>query len=160
LQAERPASASDIVLTALRLRSTLDLETVASGEVTLSQGDLVLTTDALSVQHASQLAVAKGRVVVRRGADRFSGSEAQSLRLRHVHPHALAVRGRGSGREHRALLLLVHTIQRLLETLARAPLEEVLLGTWQRAAAVEPSSSPASPSPSSALSLSSCCCGC
>ncbi|MDZ7812459.1 MAG: LPS assembly protein LptD [Ideonella sp.] len=77
MQAERPASANDIVLTALRLRSTLDLETVATGEVTLSQGDLVLTTDALSVQHASQLVVAKGRVMVRRGADRFSGSEAQ-----------------------------------------------------------------------------------
>jgi LPS-assembly protein len=77
MQVERPASANDMVLTALRLRSTLDLETVASGEVTLSQGDLVLTTDALSVQHASQLAVAKGRVTVRRGADRFSGSEAQ-----------------------------------------------------------------------------------
>lgn len=75
--AERAPSADDIVLTALRLRSTLDLETVASGEVTLSQGDLVLTTDNLSVQHASQLAVAKGRVTVRRGADRFSGSEAQ-----------------------------------------------------------------------------------
>ncbi|MBQ0934029.1 LPS-assembly protein LptD [Ideonella paludis] len=77
MQAERPASAKDIVLTALRLRTTMDLETVATGEVTLSQGDLVLTTDALSVQHASQLAVAKGRVTVRRGADRFSGSEAQ-----------------------------------------------------------------------------------
>ena len=77
MQAERQPGANDIVLTALRLRSTLDLETVATGEVTLSQGDLVLTTDALSVQHASQLAVAKGRVTVRRGADRFSGSEAQ-----------------------------------------------------------------------------------
>ncbi|TDM05815.1 MAG: LPS-assembly protein LptD [Ideonella sp. MAG2] len=77
MRGERSPSPGDIVLTALRLRSTLDLETVATGEVTLAQGDMVLTTDSLSVQHASQLAVAKGRVTVSRGADRFRATEAE-----------------------------------------------------------------------------------
>ena len=73
----RRPGALPVTVTANSLRNTLDLETVATGDVDLRQGGLVLTADSLRYLQATRLAIAQGRVRVRREGDEFSGSEAQ-----------------------------------------------------------------------------------
>lgn len=63
-------------LSALEVRSTLDQETVAEGEVELRQGRLTLTADHLRFLQSTQWVQATGRVTLRREGDSFAGTEA------------------------------------------------------------------------------------
>ena len=69
-----------VYLSAREVRSLLDQETLAEGDVELRQAGLLLTADSLRYLQATQLAIAKGKVKVQRDGDSFAGSEAQ-LRL-------------------------------------------------------------------------------
>jgi LPS-assembly protein len=64
-------------LTARSVRSTLDQETVAEGEVELRQGNLTLSADLLRYNAMTQWARVSGHVQLRREGDRFSGTEAE-----------------------------------------------------------------------------------
>lgn len=70
-------AAEPVQLSARDLRITLDQDTLASGEVELRQGGLTLTADSLHYLTASRIAIAKGRVQLRREGDAFAGSLAQ-----------------------------------------------------------------------------------
>lgn len=73
----RRPGALPVTVTANNLRNTMDLETLATGDVDLRQGGLVLTADSLRYLQPTRLAIAQGRVRVQRDGDEFSGSEAQ-----------------------------------------------------------------------------------
>ncbi len=64
-------------LTARSVRSTLDQETLAEGEVELRQGNLTLSADLLRYNAATQWAKVTGHVSLRRDGDRFNGTEAE-----------------------------------------------------------------------------------
>jgi LPS-assembly protein len=64
-------------LSARSVRSTLDQETIAEGEVELRQGNLTLSADLLHYNAATQWAKVSGHVSLRRDGDRFSGTEAE-----------------------------------------------------------------------------------
>ena len=64
-------------LTAREVRSTLDQETVAEGEVLLRQGNLTLSADMLRYLAPTQWVRASGHVNLTRDGDRFGGTEAE-----------------------------------------------------------------------------------
>lgn len=64
-------------LTARRVSSVLDGESVADGEVELRRGGLQLTADHLRYLQPSQLAIAQGHVFLRSQGDRYTGTAAQ-----------------------------------------------------------------------------------
>lgn len=66
-----------VALEADEVSSTLDAETLAKGDVLLSQGQLTLTADLLRYHAQTQWARASGRVMLRRDGDRFGGTEAE-----------------------------------------------------------------------------------
>ena len=66
-----------VELQAQQVRSVLDKETTADGEVALRQGDLSLSADHLRYLAPTQWARATGQVKVERGGDRFTGTEAE-----------------------------------------------------------------------------------
>lgn len=75
-QAARPAPLP-VALEADTVRSTLDAETVAEGEVLLTQGGLTLSAALLRYHAGTQWARASGSVLLRRGGDRFGGTQAE-----------------------------------------------------------------------------------
>lgn len=66
-----------VELSANSVRSTMDQETVAEGEVELRQGQLTLSADMLRYYAPTQWARAAGHVQLQREGDRFSGTEAE-----------------------------------------------------------------------------------
>ncbi len=77
------AAAADVArqlpaeLSARSVRSTLDQETLAEGEVELRQGNLTLSADLLRYNATTQWARVTGHVRLRRDGDRFNGTEAE-----------------------------------------------------------------------------------
>ena len=71
------AAGEAVHLSALMLRTTLDQETLATGDVALRQGGLSLTADSLRYLWSTRLATAEGRVLVTRDGDTFAGARAQ-----------------------------------------------------------------------------------
>jgi len=65
-----------VQLWARELRSQIEQETQATGEVELHRGGLTLTAETLRYLNAQQQAIAQGKVHVERGADVFDGTEA------------------------------------------------------------------------------------
>jgi LPS-assembly protein len=66
-----------VVLNADRVRSVLDKQSQAEGHVSLTQGGLKLTADALDLDHSTQLVTARGQVELLKDGNRFTGNEAQ-----------------------------------------------------------------------------------
>lgn len=66
-----------IVLQAERVQSVIDQKSWAEGLVELRQAGLLLTADALEIQHRSQLVTARGNVHLEQDGNRFDGTEAQ-----------------------------------------------------------------------------------
>ena len=76
----RTPAATDVnpvFLSAQRVQSVLDRASTASGEVELRQAGLVLTADSLEFIHATQVATARGQILLLQDGNRFSGTEAQ-----------------------------------------------------------------------------------
>jgi LPS-assembly protein len=70
-------AALPIILRAKSLRSQLDLQAVAEGDVELRSGGLVIRADQLTYDSTSDLATAKGQVRISRNGARYSGPELQ-----------------------------------------------------------------------------------
>lgn len=69
-----------IIVQARELRGRTGLELVAEGDAELRQGGLTIRADRLSYEFADDLALARGKVLVQRDGNTFSGPELQ-LRL-------------------------------------------------------------------------------
>ncbi|MBI5271195.1 MAG: LPS-assembly protein LptD [Burkholderiales bacterium] len=72
-----PVAPLPVELTANDVRSTLDGEAVAEGEVLLRQGAMHLSADLLRYHASTQWARASGQVQLRREGDLFTGTEAE-----------------------------------------------------------------------------------
>lgn len=82
---------SPVVLTARELRTQLDAETRALGDVELRRGGLLLTADTLRYLTTSKLVIAEGQVTLTSGGDSFAGTQAQ-LQLDSRTGHVLSPR--------------------------------------------------------------------
>ena len=81
----RPAreaeSRQPVVVQAREIRGRPDLETIAEGDAELQRGEVQITADRLSYDHAEDLALAKGKVRISRDGNTYTGPEL-SLKLR------------------------------------------------------------------------------
>jgi LPS-assembly protein len=66
-----------ITVKAQTMRGRPDIETVAEGDAVMHRGDLSIRADLLSYDHVEDLALARGNVRIRQGANRYSGPELQ-----------------------------------------------------------------------------------
>lgn len=66
-----------ITVKAQKMRGRPDIETVAEGDAVMHRGDLSIRADLLSYDHVEDLALARGNVRIRQGANRYSGPELQ-----------------------------------------------------------------------------------
>ena len=66
-----------VVVQAREIRGRPDLETVAEGEAEFQRGEVQITADRLSYDHAEDLALARGRVRISRDGNTYTGPELQ-----------------------------------------------------------------------------------
>ena len=66
-----------VVVQARQIRGRPDLETVAEGEAEFQRGEVQITADRLSYDHAEDLALARGRVRISRDGNTYTGPELQ-----------------------------------------------------------------------------------